>query len=202
MRMRVSDDLRAAIEPLANPDVQTPARSRCRRAMAAKPVRLFGRRRKREAGRPPGTLTDAERAGAIQSVQNGGDITAGEARSALSRGKIIAEANLQFLDRGAEAREVLLGKRRQCLHQDQAANVRGVGVRHRRERGESRHFVEAMQAAIFRVENNKNTPAVRKRQMADDRRRPGRFDRDRRRRPIRREKKVRCRCPSAFRAPD
>ena len=92
-------------------------------------------------------------------------------RAALSGGKIIAEANA-FPDRGAEVREVVLGDGRQCLHQDQTANVIGVRVGHWRKSGESRHFVRVHACPEFFGQESRGRANVRKLQTADDRRRP------------------------------
>src|SRR5271169_1587604 len=167
MRMRMSDDLRTPIEPLANPDVQTPG-AWMSPGNRHKAFSILERGCKGKAGRAPGTLTNAKRAGAVQSVENGADIAAGKTRAALSWGKIIAEASLQFLDCGAEARQVLLGNCRQRLHQDQAADVGSIRVEHWRKCCEGGHFVWSMYAATLRIVNSKNAPSIRKRQVADD----------------------------------
>src|SRR5271155_5917563 len=103
MRMRVSDDLRTPIEPLANPDVQTPD-AWMSPGNRHKVFSILGRGCKGKAGRTPGTLTNAKRAGAVQSVENAANIAAGKTRPALGWGKIIAGPSLQFLDRCAETR--------------------------------------------------------------------------------------------------
>jgi hypothetical protein len=171
MCRRVSDDLCATIEPLANPDVQTLA-ARMLPSHCGKSGGFLGRRREGKTRRPPGTLTDAKGAGTVEGVQNAGDVAAGEARAALRRGKMIAKAKLQFLDRSAEARKVVLGKGRQRLHQDQAANVGALRVHHWRKSREGRYFVWSVYAAKFWVEDSKDAPTIWKRQMADDRRWP------------------------------
>src|SRR5579872_671052 len=107
--MRMHDDLRTAIEPGANPDVQAPT-ARMLPGDPRQAVGFFGGRRKGKTGGSPRALTDAERAGAVEGVENGSDLATGEARAALCRGKIITEAYLQFFDRGAEPGKVMVGK--------------------------------------------------------------------------------------------
>src|SRR5882762_3079688 len=118
-------DLGAAIEPCANADVQTlpvrvPARGR------RKLVGLRFRGAEREAGRTPGALPDPERPLRLEVTQNRCDIGAAEAFAALCRREIVSQPCLQLRDGRTETRQVVLGRRRQRLHQNQAAQMRGI----------------------------------------------------------------------------
>src|SRR5215831_11033548 len=84
-----SDDLRAAIEPRADPDVQTLAGGIApRRGREA--VSLLGRGREGEAGRAPGALPDAVRSGTVEKLQARSDRRTGEAAAALHGREVTA----------------------------------------------------------------------------------------------------------------
>ena len=163
----MGDDLRSAIEPLANADVQTLAARMSPRDR--RKTRGFVRARcKGEARRSPGALADAECAGAVENIENGGNVGAHETGAALGGGKIIAKADLQFLDGIAEVRKVVIGKSRQSLHQDQTAKAGGVSRAHGRKTSHSRSFLGSVDTLTLRVENYQDAPFVRNRQTADD----------------------------------
>src|SRR6185312_13051633 len=105
-RVRVGDDLCAAIERLANSNVQTSA-ARLRRRDRRKALGVVRCLRKSKARRAPGALADTECAGAVENTEDGGDVGTHEA-CALGRSKIIAEHDLHFLDGCAELRKVLI----------------------------------------------------------------------------------------------
>src|SRR6266404_5815964 len=71
-RVRVGDDLRAAIERPANSNVQTSAAC-WRRCHHRKARGLILRRRESKAGRSPGALANAECAGAVENIEDGGN---------------------------------------------------------------------------------------------------------------------------------
>src|SRR6266705_4012008 len=163
-------DFRAVIEPRAEEDVQTRAAFVATRHRG-EPLRLQRRSRERKAGRTPGALPDAVRAGAIHAVETGGDGGAREPPSALERRIMVAEHRLQLLDRGAEGRDVAFRKPRQRLHQDEPAQARRLVAGEWRERRECGLLVGAVDALAARIEHDEDAPVGREREAADDRRR-------------------------------
>ena len=167
--MHVRDDFSPAIEPAANPDVQisTVGTLPSKRRQA---VGFFRRRCKCKAGRSPGALPDAVRAGSIECRQHGGNCRTRKAPAALCEGEIAAKPHLQFLYGSAEARDVAFGECRQYLHEDQAAKVSGISLRHWRKTGKGRHLLGTVHAATQWIEDSQNAPITGKRQVADNRR--------------------------------
>ena len=167
-RMRLSDDLRAAIEPPANSCVQPPAIG-VTPGDQRKAIGLIRAGCKSETGRPPRALTDTECTGPIESIQHCGNVAAHETRPALDRGKIVAKTKLQFLDGTAKVNQVLFRQRREGFHQDQTTKVRSIGLGHARQSCHRRSFFGPMHALTLRVKNHQHTPMTGQRQMADDR---------------------------------
>ena len=62
----------------------------------------------------------------------------------------------------------MLGERRECLHQNQSTNPRGIGLRHRRKIGKGRNLIDTMRAATLSIEDNEDAPMLGKRQVTDD----------------------------------
>src|SRR5262245_52465503 len=101
------DQLRAAIEPNTNPNVQS-VRIRVTAGERRHALGLGARRREAECGGTPRALANSGRARVGEGVEHRADIRAHEARSALRRRIVVAQSRLQLGDRGSKARKVLL----------------------------------------------------------------------------------------------
>src|SRR5215211_6785103 len=165
-----SRDVSPLIEARADSDVQTRVVGipPCRHGEA---IGLAGRCRKSKAGRTPRALSHTASAGVIEGLETGADLRAGVSTAALHRREVIAEKLLHLLDGGAEAGEVALDQRRQELHQREPAQLRGRELRHWGQRREGFAFLRAMQALTRGIEHDQDTPVLRERNAADDRRR-------------------------------
>ena len=114
-------------------------------------------------------MADTECAGAVKNIEDGGNVGTHEASAALGGSEIIAKLDLQFLDRCAEVRKIVIGERGQSLHQDQPAQAGGVRRAHV---GKGRHggsFFRSMDALTLRIEDHQDAPILRNRQTANDR---------------------------------
>ena len=92
---------------------------------------------------------------------NRADIGAREARSALRRGEIVAEALLHFRDRGPKAGKVLLGEAGSAFIRTRRHRCAAASPRKRRKVFEGRDFVGAVLALPRRIENDQDAPVGR-----------------------------------------
>src|SRR5215471_13945616 len=107
----------------------------------------------------------------VERGQHSGNVRAGERRSALGGGKIAAKGVLNFLEGSAETHDVFLGHRGEHLHDDEPAEPGGIVFREWRQLPERIYLLGAVDSATRRIEQQNDSPAIRKRKAADDWRR-------------------------------
>jgi hypothetical protein len=135
------------------------------------------RRQDREAGRPPRTLADrgAVTSALLEPLDQPADRRARERAAALRRREVPAEQLLNVRDAGRERRELAAGRAGQHAHQHLVADVGGVRLRQRRQRGDGVALVGARQAAVHGVLDDQHPPRRRQGHAREQRRRlPGR----------------------------
>ena len=129
-------------------------------------MRLHLRCEKGKAGRSPRALPISLDAVSSQHVEHGSYVGAGIAPT-LHRTEVVADMVLNRGDGAAEAGDIPLGKRRQCLHDDNAAQMRCKGGRKFRQRREGFSLFLAMRTLSGWVEDEQNAPFLGERQPAD-----------------------------------